>query len=421
MIDIKELTCYNNQNRELYHYGVKGMKWGVRRYQNEDGSLTSAGRKHYKNVEHPKRNNRRSKYLAKRSLTYEKSKKALNLSNHKKSSRFLKLEQKYKSKGMNDEEAAVYAYRREKAEKYVAAAAGISAAAICAFAAYKHYDKTVDKFIKADTVLKRVTLNGDKTLNDTFYASRKNKDANRYVGLRGEQLKENSGGKNVFQKNIKVTNTIKVASDKKARKALYKYFSNNIDDMIEFDTQLRQLRDRMTSERKVLNKQFWTINKAIDSLNKSKVDDAVYKAFNLTLSGNTSDIATNFYNQLRKSGYDAIRDINDRELSGYKTKSAIIVFNKAKTFVEGVRIIPSNEISQRHNVEVKKLIANVYGKLSVGALTTIGGITSATHTISKIKTEKNNDRIVAEYRKEHPNTQLSYNDILNLNFTGKKS
>lgn len=35
------------EGEHLAHYGVLGMKWGQRRYQNKDGSLTAAGEKHY--------------------------------------------------------------------------------------------------------------------------------------------------------------------------------------------------------------------------------------------------------------------------------------------------------------------------------------------------------------------------------------
>lgn len=35
------------EDNELYHSGIKGMRWGIRRYQNKDGSLTDAGRKRY--------------------------------------------------------------------------------------------------------------------------------------------------------------------------------------------------------------------------------------------------------------------------------------------------------------------------------------------------------------------------------------
>ena len=35
------------ENNELKHHGILGMKWGVRRYQNKDGSLTNAGKNRY--------------------------------------------------------------------------------------------------------------------------------------------------------------------------------------------------------------------------------------------------------------------------------------------------------------------------------------------------------------------------------------
>lgn len=40
----------NLYRRELYHHGIKGQKWGVRRFQNPDGSLTPAGQRRFRNL-----------------------------------------------------------------------------------------------------------------------------------------------------------------------------------------------------------------------------------------------------------------------------------------------------------------------------------------------------------------------------------
>jgi hypothetical protein len=54
-------TFYSIHDYYISHHGIKGQKWGIRRYQNPDGTLTELGKKRYGTVENMKETRERSK------------------------------------------------------------------------------------------------------------------------------------------------------------------------------------------------------------------------------------------------------------------------------------------------------------------------------------------------------------------------
>lgn len=67
------VVLYNDN--ELQHFGVKGMKWGVRRYENKDGSLTPAGRKRYNDDGTKKTHKQKKAYKAEVKVAKKQAKK----------------------------------------------------------------------------------------------------------------------------------------------------------------------------------------------------------------------------------------------------------------------------------------------------------------------------------------------------------
>lgn len=96
----------------LVHHGIKGQRWGVRRFQNKNGTLTSVGKSRY-GVGKPKTHRDR-------------------------------LIQKYKNKGMSQQEAELAADKRRKVERAIVVGAAITATALASYGAYR-YVKTVSE------------------------------------------------------------------------------------------------------------------------------------------------------------------------------------------------------------------------------------------------------------------------------------
>lgn len=95
---------------DIWHYGIKGQKWGIRRYQNSDGTLTASGKRRQKKEE--KRQAKEARKQAKqvdKEIRQERayaSKNRRSLSDEELVSRVKRLEQERKLKNLTDEDVA---------------------------------------------------------------------------------------------------------------------------------------------------------------------------------------------------------------------------------------------------------------------------------------------------------------------------
>ena len=266
---------------ELCHHGIKGQRWGVRRFQKKDGSLTPAGKERYADdSDSSEKQDTKNTIFTKRNIAIGATAvvAALAVIGH----------MRYK-KNSN-------AVRRKPMEIVIG----------------KKID--VDKLSDVDSVIKKGTKFqriSSRSFEDyvksgkTIYASFEKKDNRIYAEdmIKNIQSWRSSGiiqdnDTNVYKHVMTMNKDVKVASPKKVAEA-YKKVTGN-----------------------------------------TEIEQHKYMKFITGLSDRNDETNNNFFNELRKMGYNAIVDEND---AGHYTKSPLILLN------------PGSDISSSSVKVIKKL------------------------------------------------------------------
>ena len=196
---------------ELYHHGIKGQKWGIRRWQNEDGSLTSAGREHYGYIGDI-RNRKDYKNAikgAKEAFNYNKKFIDQNYDGTKRDKKDLKRAEKqvYKE-GLKEIKDSYKQTNDYKVRKAVAIGAAVVGTALVAYGAYKikgNLDLKRFEKIAEENADKIFSLNEQKISELTKIASDIDKDTKATNKQLNEILKRSSSINRSYKVNDPLT------------------------------------------------------------------------------------------------------------------------------------------------------------------------------------------------------------------------
>lgn len=392
---------YVDEQTYLEHYGIKGMHWGIRRYDDDD-RVRRAKRQYDKTVSSSTAT-KQSKRIAKKEVADART--LARIDDKGLSDREKKLEAEYKSQGLSDREAKLSAAQRVKTEKILAVVGGLGVGTAAVYLAKRGYAKRVDTLIKAGTKIQNINTHDPKGVKDAFYGAFKKGDMKTYRTAYAKQLKSNIfTGDKVYNTTIEATKDIKVASENTVKKALQDLVKNDPRFKYELQNNIELNTPGLTPRQILLKK------KAAYDIGKGKVTNAVVRAQNTTFveRDNTSNKA--LFNELKKRGYGAVRDVNDSQLSGYNTKAPTVFFDTAKTAVKGSSEITERELATKGTAGLVKLTAKQYARQGVG----IGGAVATKSAISNQRQRTKDNQAVMSYKKEHPNTNMSDYDILRM-------
>lgn len=290
---------------ELYHHGILGQRWGIRRYQYSDGRYTLAGRVRYGIGS--------SEETMSRTLS-----------------------------------TPIRAASKWIAQKYDAI-------------------KRIDKYINANVEFSRIQVDREVTPY-AFYATYKKHDRELYEGLFGANLRsranaaaraaeklakkvsatdeqkldakskrEYADNLRVYQVKFGLKGKLKVPSDRNAEDVVGELLRGQ-DFKADLTKSLANARTAMRRPKQqalLSDAQSILRNRSGDLSRKDLA--TMYKALNLSLTFHNdydNRVQDTFYGALKKRGYSAIVDLNDQKYSSYHAKKPMIVIDPNSVFVK---------------------------------------------------------------------------------------